>query len=430
MMNVIGQVLLLGNCNFFLELFLIANLISHKRKTRKLYFLRLALCLLAAIGLYWLPSLTVHGFGFSFLIIFIIVGAMMAFLFELSALELISVTFAAFAFQHITWNIFVLIAEACGDLSQPVAITLYLSCFGVLYGLYFLILHFLFREKLVSNWPICISAALIFTFSYVFSSLRNYDQSWTTVIRIYDTMCCFLSLCIHYGIGYLSALMIKKKNLEEENLLLENTLHLQAKQYQISKETIDIINLKCHDIKNQLSVISTLHGEEKQKEIEEAKKAINIYGSIAKTENDALNIILNEKGLLCESKHITLNYLVDPSGIAFMDTLDICSLFGNALDNAIEACEKEKEDQRIIRLNITTRNRFSLIHIENTSTQPISFKDGLPQTTKNNTDYHGFGTKSIRHVVEKYHGNCTMESQDGFFIVDILLPLPQPPKTV
>ena len=136
--------------------------------------------------------------------------------------------------------------------------------------------------------------------------------------------------------------------------------------------------------------------QERTAHIEEIKKAVNIYGDIVKTGNEALDLVLTEKSLLCENKHISFNYIVNPESLSFLDELDIFSLFGNALDNAIEALEKEEEGKRIIRLNINQKNKFTTIHLENYCSRNIRFKDGLPLTSKDDTDYHGRnGLKAI-----------------------------------
>lgn len=61
-----------------------------------------------------------------------------------------------------------------------------------------------------------------------------------------------------------------------------------------------------------------------------------------------------------------------------------------------------------------------MIHLENYCSSQLKFVDGLPETTKENKMYHGYGTKSIRYIVEKYHGFMEMRQEDGKFILEVL----------
>ena len=109
----------------------------------------------------------------------------------------------------------------------------------------------------------------------------------------------------------------------------------------------------------------------------------------------------------------------------FMDTMDICSLFGNALDNAIE-CERKLTDKskRMIHLTLTTQKQFLLFQVENYCTEPLNFRDGLPVTTKGDAGNHGFGLKSIQLTAKKYGGSAVVQVNDNWFVLKVLIPLP------
>ena len=65
------------------------------------------------------------------------------------------------------------------------------------------------------------------------------------------------------------------------------------------------------------------------------------------------------------------------------------------------------------------------MHMDNNCTVPPEFKNGLPQSTKDDSEYHGFGTKSIKNIVHKYSGELLMSVNDGRFNLDILFPSPE-----
>jgi len=115
--------------------------------------------------------------------------------------------------------------------------------------------------------------------------------------------------------------------------------------------------------------------------------------------------------------------------MGFIDMMDICSIFGNAIDNAIECVEKiADQNMRLIKLTVRTQNRFLLIRVENCTDKAIDLNGGQPATTKENKESHGYGIKSIRKAAEKYGGCMTLEQQDGWFIMTVLIPLAEGKK--
>ena len=70
-----------------------------------------------------------------------------------------------------------------------------------------------------------------------------------------------------------------------------------------------------------------------------------------------------------------------------------------------------------------TRKNFLCVHIENYCSNQLSFKDGLPLTTKENASNHGFGTRSIKYIVTRYNGELKMNFNNNIFSVNILIPI-------
>ncbi len=157
--------------------------------------------------------------------------------------------------------------------------------------------------------------------------------------------------------------------------------------------------------------------------ISELENAVAIYDTSAETGNDALDIIISEKSLLCERDNIAFSYLVDGAKLSFISSTDIAALFGNALDNAIESQLSESQTHRFISLSVKEENGFVHVHMDNCCTRSIEFVDGLPQTTKSDKRHHGFGTKSIANIAGKYSGEVFMCVEDERFNLDVLFPL-------
>lgn len=205
---------------------------------------------------------------------------------------------------------------------------------------------------------------------------------------------------------------------------MDQLIHAEQRQHEISAETIDIINIKCHDLKKQIAAIRRGAEGMQEEAIREIEEAVQIYDSSVKTGNDSLDIILMEKLLYCEKYCIQLTCMVDGGKLDFISAADIFSLFGNALDNAIESVCKEEAEKRIISLRVACKDALLKIRVENYFSGTVTLQNGLPVTTKGDKKYHGFGVLSMRHVVEKYGGMMTIEPHPGLFVVNVLIPMP------
>ena len=151
------------------------------------------------------------------------------------------------------------------------------------------------------------------------------------------------------------------------------------------------------------------------------------YEAENNTGNPVLDTLLTAKSLYCQQHGITLTCVADGAALDFMDTMDLCSLFGNALDNAIESTDKITDpERRLIHLSVARQKGFAAIRIENCFDGELKFEKGLPVTTKKDVLYHGFGVKSIQNAAAKYGGTATITTREGWFELRVLIPLGQP----
>ena len=159
-------------------------------------------------------------------------------------------------------------------------------------------------------------------------------------------------------------------------------------------------------------------------DINDIADAISVYDSSLVTGNEALDVIITEKSLLCHDKGITLTCLADGKSISFMKSGEVYALFGNILDNAIEAVLKVDEPaKRCINLHVTKKNDIIVIGTDNYFAGELSLTpDGLPRTTKGDEDNHGFGMKSIRALAESYGGMLYVSAEDQIFRLSIVIP--------
>ena len=230
------------------------------------------------------------------------------------------------------------------------------------------------------------------------------------------------------GVAMLYAYHVQRCELYMQRELdaIQNILQNQYVQYRQSRESIEVINHKYHDLKHQIAVLRAEPDADKRSAyLDGMEEEIRDYEAQNKTGNSVLDTVLTGKSLYCARHGVELTCVADGSRLDFMDVMDICTIFGNILDNAIE-CELRIPDRekRLIHLAVYTKKDFLVIKCENYCPETLTFQDGLPVSTKGDAVYHGYGIKSIRHAAEKYGGTTTVHSRDSWFSINLMLPLP------
>lgn len=265
-------------------------------------------------------------------------------------------------------------------------------------------------RQMVSAWVFCIMSENLFIYAKVDPGAALFN----IVLQFY---------CI--TLLYLQSALFKKSSMRKELETIQLLWHQQKGQYQLSKETIELINHKCHDLKHQVQAIRAVKDEkERETYLEKIEKSVQIYSAIVRTGNEILDTILTEKSLICENSGIHINCVADGSLLAFMNPVDLYTLFRNALDNAIEAVRKlESKEKRVIDIMLYERQSFLMLQIVNPMCGEVKFEDGLPLTTKAKNGYHGYGMKSMLHTIQKYEGHLTTEVKNGCFYFNVMLPL-------
>lgn len=231
------------------------------------------------------------------------------------------------------------------------------------------------------------------------------------------------------GLGILFAHHIQCCELRTRRELesMEQVLQNQYLQYQQSKESIDLINRKYHDLKHQIAALRSESDPGKREAfLDQMDQEIKVYEAQNKTGNPVLDTILTSKSLYCVQHGITLTTVADGHLLTFLDVMDICTIFGNILDNAIEyVATLDHPEKRLIHLSLSSQKGFLLLRVENYCEASLTFRDGLPVTTKGDNAYHGFGLKSVRRTVEKYDGSLTVCQDEQWVEVKALIPLPE-----
>lgn len=245
----------------------------------------------------------------------------------------------------------------------------------------------------------------------------NMDFVGEAISYVTNMLCCALLIYAQFG-------LLQTTEAEAELALVDRLRRQEREQYEFSRENIDLINMKCHDMRHQLREIGRSRSMPEDV-VREMESAISLYDAVVKTGNVALDTVLTEKSLQCAKAGIRLTCVADGGALSFMGESDIYSLFGNALENATDAVMRLGEADRVISLKVYRTGELVTITVRNPYAGKVTFDErGLPETTKGGADTHGYGVRSIMQTAEKYGGRAAVTADGGVFALNVLLPVP------
>lgn len=414
-----------GYFKFLTELILAAGLFSYPLKRRKYFFLRLIFCLACSYGLsriygYELSRIFWYAV-FRYLMLFTCVIVTLFVCFDTSVKTAMFCGISAYCVQFFTNKVYYFI-EITWLSESPIGIlvSVYIPVFLVGYAVFFFIFARRIRRNLTLRVErvdllLCYIAivAIMILLSRVIDFYVGSINFWgNLVLAVYGMLCSVFILTLQSGIFNKSAL---KSEMQE----MEHIWAAERRQMEVSKSTIELINVKCHDMKNMLSGYS---GKIASEDIKDLQELISVYDTSVKTGNATLDMLIAEKSLFIRQNKIAFTCIADGAALGFMRASDIYSLFGNALNNAIEASVAVKdEERRVISLNVKKSLGTVIIHMENFFDGELKYRDGRLVTTKNEEEgYHGFGTRSIELITEKYGGTLAARAENNIYKLDII----------
>ncbi len=369
-------------------------------------------------------SLNVWLVMLHYLFIFAVCVALVPFVFKTSYITALYCGTGAYALQHLAYRVGYIATELCfaymavdysttGHICYSIADVV---CFAV-----FLVCSLLWLRNIEERaWKnkriifICLATLVIVTgLSTVFT---RYSTGTDIVIKAVSVV--YVIACCVFILLYLTVLT-RNAALASEARTLEKIVDEQGEQYTMSKANIEIINIKCHDLKKQIAALEERVPEE---DLEELKNAISIYEANVHSGNEVLDTVVTDRLLASRDDKVKLLLVADGELLSFMKDSDIYSLFGNAMDNAIRAVKSLPVEQRTINLAIREVSGMISIHMDNRFTGELEYNEGMPVTTKEDKNEHGFGLRSIKHIVKKYGGQMTVSSSGGVFRLNITLP--------
>lgn len=413
--------------SFSIEIFLAEIIFLFGAEKRPYFPLRLLLSwgatlLLGALQVFPVSWLTKGLFyPFYFLFMFSVTLAANALCFKISFSALLSSCVMGYAVQHGSYQVTMLLDRVM-DLSALQLFglshqrSLELAVFPILYLAIFLSLGLYaarheWTRKGKPAWNV-VSLLFLLTFVELNRLIRYFGEYNCISVRIYAVVCCLLMIVIQY-------VLYRYEDLRLENMMVNRLWQEDKKHFEQSKEVMDAFNIKYHDLHHRLS---KLKGGCSSAEIEALCQQAESYAANIRTGNDAMDVLLTECSSICTREGIELTYMGNGTDLSFMETVDVYSLFGNALENAIEAVRQMDDPEKRI-IHITTERRGELLNIEvvNYYSAALRMENSMPTTTKKDHGFHGFGMKSMQLIAQKYGGEIRVDTDGDLFELCVVL---------
>ena len=303
---------------------------------------------------------------------------------------------------------------------------------------YFWLVHKNIRGQVIveEDWRTFMGCAVVFLFVYGMADVTNLIFYWSQrggdlfeglEVFIYSAVPYFsvgVNIVVNLVIVLLQGMMYRILSLQQEKNMLQVLQKEKEQQFLFSKENVDLINQKCHDLKRQIQALKLVEGKEREKLFKETEEAVQFYDSHINTGNDVLDTILTEKGLVCARQDIRFSCNIHAKKLDIIDVIDFYTMISNGLDNAI-GCVSEYEDIEKKVINVAIFERGSMLHIfiDNYFDGKLEFRNGFPVTSKDDKGYHGYGVKSMQMIAKKYSGDIRISVNNHTFSLQIMLPI-------
>lgn len=217
---------------------------------------------------------------------------------------------------------------------------------------------------------------------------------------------------------------MKKTQLEESLKYADQSIRTQKKQYDTLAKHMDDMRKAKHDLRHHLTLVNSYIEKDDK---EGLKNYIDLYKSELPPDvlelysrNDVVNAIVCYYASRARDYHIRFDANITyPDNCSISET-DITVLLGNMLENAVEACHRSKSNDTFIKLWIKPHGTSELLILtDNTCNVPVTFKDGVPTSSKR--EGMGIGTSSMQDIAKRYHGSVRFETSDGIFYTSVIM---------
>lgn len=228
----------------------------------------------------------------------------------------------------------------------------------------------------------------------------------------------------YYVILQMIAITVKNATLEENLHIMELQTTMEQEQYLLLQNNIEEMRRARHDLRHHIIVMKSYL---EKNDIDGVKDYLNSYWEtlelnkiVAICSNYAVNTILNHYLILTKEQHITFTLQVNLPEELPIPSIDICVVLSNLLENAYEACQRQRNTKPFIKLNFShIGNKMLVLTIQNSFEGIIREKDG--QFISSKRESIGIGTSSVKHIVQKYNGISKFSYENQIFEASIML---------
>lgn len=267
-----------------------------------------------------------------------------------------------------------------------------------------------------------VSVVAILIQSYFTLSEDIFDVNPNAIIPVFVT---FLLVVVDVILSVRSS---QARYYSRINRLNEEYMAAQAKHFEKVRESDTEMRRLRHDMKNHVLCMNELYRQEKHKELGEYLKqlsdTITDIQSAVRTGNEIIDAIINEKAEEAKTDKIRIQVDGEFKGITIA-AMDLCTIFSNLLDNAVEASKTVKEADREIIVSARKTGSFLFLTVENNTAYEVEISDRI-KTTKSNDKDHGFGIGNVDKAVQKYGGefrlDCKKAMENYVFMAEVMLP--------
>lgn len=245
--------------------------------------------------------------------------------------------------------------------------------------------------------------------------------SFPSFINTTFIICFAISLFSFIGLMWTIIVLAKQQKLEMEKLMSDtNRRYYEA----MEQQQFEVRRLR-HDLANHLQILNSLPAKRRDAYLAELIENPALGTTLHFCGDHTVNAVLGAKTPIMEQEQIRLDLKADITKELPFDKVDVCALFANAVDNAVEACRKLPEGARWVELKARAQKGIFAVKIANPlpeETEQTTDKT-LPHTTKADKRIHGLGLKSIKEIVERYDGSMELKTEDGQFQLFLYMPM-------
>jgi hypothetical protein len=272
------------------------------------------------------------------------------------------------------------------------------------------------------------SVIMIALLTFVFSNLSFIIAGSPFSGRVMEDIFTIRTLADGFGIAVFAGLQssISERLAQKELYSIRHVLDSQYEQFRNYQESEEMLHMMQHDLKHQTEGLRGETNEKKRQAwLDEMENELDKWWLPQRTGNPVFDTILSATYRKARQLDVRITCVADGSLLSTLHVADICTIFGNALDNAMESVVMIAEpERRLIHVSVSAQKGFIFITVANTlGTALIEAENDTLLTTKRDKKNHGYGLKGIKYVVGKYGGNVSYKAEDGWFRLNILIPM-------